>query len=388
MDDVSACTSESAPTVVVMFHTFGPYHCARLETGTDGMKAVGLEVNARDERYAWDQEALNPAFDKVTLFGRGNEGAMTRWRTIKKVWRTLTELRPSAVVLPGWSELAALVGIAWAWWRKVPVVLMSDSRREDQPRATWRERLKRMVVCRCQSALVAGRPHVEYFVSLGMPRDRIFTGYDVVDNDYFRDKAEGARLQAAEVRARYGVPKRYFLVVARLIPEKNLESLFKAYAQYVSSAREGWDLVILGDGPLRDRLEALRDELKLRDSIWMPGFKDYDELPMWYGLAGAFILASTKDTWGLVVNEAMAAGLPVLVSQGCGCCDDLVSEGENGFTFDPVSEWEMAETMRFIAEDSDVKAMGSKSQEIIDQWPLRRFGQGLLEAVEVGRMGK
>ena len=67
----------------------------------------------------------------------------------------------------------------------------------------------------------------------------------------------------------------------------------------------------------------------------MPGFKQYDELPIYYGLAGAFIHASTTEQWGLVVNEAMAAGLPVIVSERCGCAPDLVENGRNGFTFDP-----------------------------------------------------
>src|SRR5262249_59830905 len=96
-----------------------------------------------------------------------------------------------------------------------------------------------------------------------------------------------------------------------------------------------WKLVLLGEGEQRAKLEGLRDALGLRNDVSMPGFKQYDELPAYYGLASAFVHTSTTEQWGLVVNEAMAAGLPVLVSERCGCGPDLVREGVNGFTFDP-----------------------------------------------------
>src|SRR5206468_501416 len=100
------------------------------------------------------------------------------------------------------------------------------------------------------------------------------------------------------------------------------------YARYRMAAGPGaWSLVVLGDGVLRGDLEQLRTELNLGDHVLFPGFKQYDELPAYYGLATAFIHASMVEPWGLVVNEAMAAGLPVLVSARCGCAWDLVEEG-------------------------------------------------------------
>jgi len=116
----------------------------------------------------------------------------------------------------------------------------------------------------------------------------------------------------------------------------------------------------------------------------MPGFKQYDELPAWYGLAGAFVHASTTEQWGLVVNEAMASGLPVLVSERCGCAPDLVKDGVNGFIFDPYDVERLARLMYRLAHgDVDRDAMGRASQEIIADWGLERFADGLAKAVDV-----
>jgi glycosyltransferase involved in cell wall biosynthesis len=116
----------------------------------------------------------------------------------------------------------------------------------------------------------------------------------------------------------------------------------------------------------------------------MPGFKQYPDLPAYYGLAKAFIHASTTEQWGLVVNEAMASGLPVLVSNRCGCAMNLVKDGVNGFTFDPFNVEEMAEVMLRLTETPKhrLTEMGDASREIISNWGPERFAKGLHDAVE------
>jgi glycosyltransferase involved in cell wall biosynthesis len=121
----------------------------------------------------------------------------------------------------------------------------------------------------------------------------------------------------------------------------------------------------------------------LEDSVLLPGFKQYDELPAFYGPAGAFIHASTTEPWGLVVNEAMASGLPVLVSNRCGCAQDLVQEGKNGFTFDPDNVEELAQLMFQVSafQPSKLSEFGSESRRIISGWGPERFATGLRDAV-------
>ncbi len=158
-----------------------------------------------------------------------------------------------------------------------------------------------------------------------------------------------------------------------------------AYALYRKRAGDqAWSLVILGDGELRPQLEEERGRLGLNQWVLMPGFKQYEELPAWYGLASGFVHASTVEQWGLVVNEAMATGLPVLVSKRCGCARDLVREGVNGFTFDPFDVEELSRRMYDLAHgDVDRASMGRASREIIAHWGPERFAQGLEAAVEI-----
>jgi len=145
-----------------------------------------------------------------------------------------------------------------------------------------------------------------------------------------------------------------------------------------------WSLVLLGDGPLKSDLCHLISDLGLQHSVLLPGFKQYPDLPAYYGLASAFIHASTTEQWGLVVNEAMASGLPVLVSNRCGCAQDLVREGVNGFTFDPYNVEEMANVMLRLTETPKhrLTEMGDASRQLISAWGPERFARGLHDAAE------
>jgi glycosyltransferase involved in cell wall biosynthesis len=142
-------------------------------------------------------------------------------------------------------------------------------------------------------------------------------------------------------------------------------------------------LVLLGDGALRSSLESQIVSLALHDHVQMPGFIQYPELPAYYARAGAFIHASTSEQWGLVVNEAMASGLPVLVSHRCGCAPDLVQAGVNGFTFDPYNVEELANAiLKISALNFPLSTFGDASRKINANWGPSRFASGLKAAVE------
>jgi glycosyltransferase involved in cell wall biosynthesis len=124
--------------------------------------------------------------------------------------------------------------------------------------------------------------------------------------------------------------------------------------------------------------------LGVDDALVLPGFIGYRELPVWYGYAACLVHPSTTEQWGLVVNEAMASGLPVLVSERCGCASDLVENGRNGFTFNPYDMSELADRMLDIAKmkAQEREAMGNASQAIIAGWSPETFADGLQQAVD------
>ena len=148
----------------------------------------------------------------------------------------------------------------------------------------------------------------------------------------------------------------------------------------VSGEDAPWDLVLLGDGPMRDTLNTQLSTLNLHAHVHLPGFKPYDELPVYYGLAKAFVHASTTEQWGLVVNEAVASELPVIVSNRCGCVPELVQD--NGFTFDPANESELTERLLQMASLSadERRRLGEASYRIAANFAPDRFGEGLEQA--------
>ena len=206
----------------------------------------------------------------------------------------------------------------------------------------------------------------------------------------FRDGRKSSK-STDDGRQKYRLPENYFLASARFIEKKNLVRLIRAYAQYRKLAvdrddrqwtmdKGPWDLVLLGDGPLRKTLDSQLSTLNLQGHVPLPGFRQYEELPVYYGLAKAFVHASTTEQWGLVVNEAIASSLPVVVSNRCGCVPEVVQG--NGFTFDPMNEHELASRFLEMASlsDEDRKNLGDLSRTIAARFEPECFGQGLNRA--------
>lgn len=375
--------------VAVVFDNFGPYHLARLLEAARQFDVLGVEVRGKSAVYDWDTPESPAALKRVRLFEAGNT-AVDRWSPMHAALDAyVAPFYPHVVAIPGWATLAALAATAWALRRDIPVIVMSESNAWDFGRSTVRELVKRRILRSFSAALCAGASHKDYLVELGLDPEAIFLGYDAVDNNYFSASADRVRADGQMPELAPGDrldPKwrgRYFLASARFIKKKNLHGLLEAYAamrERVGEHADTWPLVVLGDGELWPELERRRRALRLDSHVYFPGFRQYRDLPAFYGTAGAFVHASTTEQWGLVVNEAMASGLPVLVSERCGCADSLVRDGVNGFTFDPDNIQELAQLMFRIQQRGDHTEMGQASRAILADWGPERFGKGLYDA--------
>jgi glycosyltransferase involved in cell wall biosynthesis len=389
--------------IAVAFNRIGPYHHARLCAVAKKLPLLALEGCDIDRTYLWDKVQRASEYPVRTLFDSGDCEEQRPSVVRQAVFKVLNEMNPAIVVAPGWASKLALSLLDWAMTSRKPAVVLSDSTMWDEKRTLFRECIKKRIISCFSSGFVAGTAHADYIMRLGMRSPNVALGYDVIDNDYFRTGAEKSRKQQKErkkQKAKTGkefcLPENYFLASARFVRKKNLSRLVEAYVLYrgkkdsqrprsTAKTEAPWFLVILGDGPLRGELKRQVAEAGLQNYVLMPGFKQYDELPVYYGLASVFVHASTTEQWGLVVNEAMASGLPVLVSSRCGCAQDLVHEGVNGFTFDPYNVEQLAELMLKVSASScPLSALGSASCEIISHWGLDRFANGLQQAVEIG----
>ena len=386
-------------SIAILFDRLGPYHWARLQAATRVFRVVAVETYATTREYPWEGIDESRAFDRVTLFDDISDGRRPRRALLRhKMAKALDEADPAVAMIPGWGTPASLIALQWCLRNQRPTVVMSESNAFDEKRYAFAESIKRIVVSRFSAGLAGGQLQKEYLIALGLPRNRVFTGYDVVDNDYFRRNAEELGSQAPEVRRNYQLPDNYFLASARFVPKKNLPTLIRAYASYRQLAaethnaqrirdNEPWDLVLLGDGPLRSILSRLISDLQLQGHVHLPGFVQYRDLPAYYALADVFVHASTTEQWGLVVNEAMAAGLPLIVSNRCGCVPDLVTESKNGFTFDPRSVKSLSKLMldMWHFPKGRLEEMRQESRRIIAGFTPADFATGAQRAIDVAK---
>ncbi|MBI4822359.1 MAG: glycosyltransferase family 4 protein [Deltaproteobacteria bacterium] len=348
--------------------------------GAQGLEVHGLEVAREDPEYRWKVIEGDGSTDRHTLFRDSNYGQLTRSEIARRVVETLTKLDPGAVAINGWAMPEALTALAWCRARRRVAILMSETFVAGS--GFWSERVKSAVVGRFDAGLVGGEPHVTYAAALGLPRDRIFKGYDAVDNEHFAAGAARARANAPELRRQLGLPEHYFFANTRFIARKNVGSLLRAFAR-LRREHPSWSLVISGSGEAETEWKSLASELGLGDVRW-PGFLQYDELPTYYGLAAAFVHPAISEPWGLVVNEAVSVGLPVLASRAVGARFELVEDGANGILFDPHDVDALERALRTIASlpSTRLAELGARSREISTHWTTRRFGEGLKSAIE------
>lgn len=241
----------------------------------------------------------------------------------------LISRRPGAVVFDGWESPAYLAGLWWARRKGVPVVA---SYRSTLATHTFTRGLvpvlRRWFFHRVSAVLTAGPASTAAVTSMGVPRERVVEGFNTVDV---------ARFAAGAAAARRGLPPRpghHFVYVGQLIPRKNVGALLRAFA----TIRERHDtLTVAGDGPLRAQLRAEADRFGLGGSVTFAGHLDQDGVVRAYAAADTMVLPSTEEVWGLVVNEALAAGLHTVVSTACGITPSIA--GMPGvFTADPSAE--------------------------------------------------
>jgi len=186
------------------------------------------------------------------------------------------------------------------------------------------------------------------------------------------------------------LPADYFLFVGRIIKEKNLEQLLVAYAKYaqlLGGSVTPWDLVLCGSGHEEENLRQSASHLPqhLREHIRFFGLIKQPELIDFYSCACCLVLPSISESWGLVVNEAMACGLPVLVSKQAGCAADFVKEDVAGRLLDPYDTNQMAHAlagMHRMDNQSRIE-MGEQSRRLIAGWGLERFCQGIMESAQI-----
>lgn len=378
----------SQPAVAIVYQQLGPYHIARAIAFAQQFRGTVhlIQLAAQEAQREW-QVNLETIDHRVQIhtIADGVLEAIDPHKLAAALVERLSHLALSALVVAGYSHPAMRAATRWGNRVRVSTILLSDSQQIDRPRHPVKEWLKgRWIVQHFQAAFVAGASASGYLSGLGFPRSKIWRGYDVVDNARFTQGSTAARQQASAIRATLQLPESsYFLYVGRFSPEKNLPRLLAAYHLYRNTVQSPWSLVIAGSGPEANALKTQAAQLGLSGVYWT-GFQQIDQLPAYYGLASACILPSLSEPWGLVINEAMACGLPILVSDRAGCLPDLVFPGINGYVFNPYDIQAMATGMQSLTERSseDRLALGAASQRIIANYTVEIWAQALSDCIQ------
>jgi glycosyltransferase involved in cell wall biosynthesis len=304
--------------------------------------------------------------------------------------RRLTRDRFDALWMHGYAHLTNLRAMAIAKMRGIPVLLRAESQAGSAQRTRGTRQIKeaglRLLLRQASAFLAIGSRNRAYYERYGVPPQRIFSMPYAVDNAFFQARVAEARERREAFRASLNLtPGRPIILFAsKFIARKRAGDLLEAYRRLSQEGTREPEpyLLFIGEGEERATLEA-----KARETGWSSirflGFKNQTELPAYFDLCDVFVLASEREPWGLIVNEVMNAGKPVIVSEGVGSADDLVRNGENGYIVPVGDITALTNALRRITADPALQQrMGDCSKEIIDRWSFYEDRIGLEQALE------
>jgi glycosyltransferase involved in cell wall biosynthesis len=276
-------------------------------------------------------------------------------------------------IVAGYS--LATVRLWWrSLWRRAPFVIWSGTiASSHEPVAGWRRLQRRVLVRRASGFVAYGSLARDYLVGLGAPRERVMIGINTVETGFFRREAE--RLRGAATRPE-------FLCIGDLTARKRPDHALRAFAAATTGHPDAV-LTFVGDGPLRASLQAEAAALGVAARVHFEGFRQRSDIPGYLARARCLLFPTWFDIWGLVLPEAMAAGVPAIASVHAGATHDLVEDGVTGFALDFADTAAAAARLRWFLENPPAAAaMGlAARQRIEERASLRVSAAGFVSAI-------
>ncbi|MGZ9034035.1 MAG: glycosyltransferase [Rhodospirillales bacterium] len=370
--------------VAICFQQFAPYHVDRIAAvhrALGGkMRVFGVEYSNTSTTYAWER-ANSEGFERITLFPSGNWETMTWMGRLRGLVSCLLRIKAKHVFLINYQlPDTFLCAVLLRLLGKSPYVMMG-SKFSDKDRFVWKEVVKKWLFTPYFGGITSGELHSRYLEFLGVGTQNFRTGLDTLSLQRVREISGGEPAPGGQ-----DYHKRHFTIVARMVPEKDLPTAVRAYARYCEVCEERGleprDLVLCGDGPERGLIERIVQQNNVR-SVRFFGFATEREVCETLATSLALILPSVSETWGLVINEAIAMGVPVLCSDVCGARDELVRSGVNGFSFAPGEVEGLANLMMMVSSEEDVwRQLSAGSSMVAPQADATRFARAVASVVQ------
>ena len=376
--------------IAILWQRFLPYHVARISQLSKrcaqlGYRLTAIEVASQDSSYGFDRETAPTDFDHICCFQNSSYHDHSALEIHSKVLAALEAAAPDVVFAPATPFPEGMAAITYREQSFARTIMMDDAWTHTDRRGDIVAVVKRLIHNNIDGMFIPAPSHESYYVGLGVPKKKLIFGVDVVDNDRFADAAASEREAARRTAPPAHLIVSYFLFVGRFLPRKGIETLVSAYAEYRrATITSPWNLVLVGGGAHET---AIRHIAAGVEGVYFAGAQFGSDLHRYYGLAKLLIVPSESDPWGLVINEALASGLPVIASTGCGATRSLVQVGQNGWHFSPRDTVALTQAMLAAAAlpPATLAKMGEKSKQIISPWSLDRFVDGILQAMQLPR---
>lgn len=338
------------------------------------------------QRVRWDTPLLDGYEHKFLKNLRRHDLVRGFWSLINlEIVRELRQQRYDALIINGHNHATHLVALSAAKLLEIPVLMRCETHLR-LARSTLKRAIRKPIrtfIYRflCAACLPIGTRNREFYLSHGVNEARLFTVPYAVDNAFFARAAQSLA-ERPSLRAELGLSpnKPLVLVASKLIPRKRPMDLLVAFHNLRNTGVDA-ALAFVGSGEQEDDLKEYVQQQQLPD-VHFFGFRNQSELPKFYSVADVFVLPSENEPWGLVINEVMCAGLPVVVSDEIGAVADLVRHGENGFTYDAGDIDALTEYLAQLLREPEMRArMGKASRRVIAEWNHERCVLGIKQAL-------
>jgi glycosyltransferase involved in cell wall biosynthesis len=294
----------------------------------------------------------------------------------RKMLYWVRKFKPDVVNVSGYYETAMNLVIFYCRLNDIKVIISVDSTEDDKPNIWWKEAIKRFVVNRAQGFFCYGSKAAEYMLKFGAKPNQILLENNAVDNQTISSIYQEVYLNREAEKQKYGLRPYNFIYTGRLMAIKNVANLLIAYSKLKT---KDWGLIILGDGAEGEGLRKYVADNQLEGVKFIEG-QAWFNVPKFMALGDVFVLPSYSEPWGLVVNEAMVGGMPVIVSNKCGSSHDLVKNDKNGYTFNPYDTDELATIMeKFVDAPDKIESFGKVSKGIIKKYSPEQVAQEMYD---------
>lgn len=309
----------------------------------------------------------------------------TRLELNPSLWNELNRNNYDLIVTGGYFPPTMLLGILWARVKNIPYILICENNLLNRPgplRMMARNLFLPGIIKKAAALLPLGREQKRYLEKYGRKSSGMFFFPNVTDNDFFTTESAKYRKRKKKIKNDLGLSGKYtVLFVGRFSPEKGLFTLIRAH-QKILEKKKDVNLLLVGSGALKEKLRKLVKSKRTKNVKFAGGIPN-KKLPRYYGISDIFVLPSTFEPWGVVVNEAMASSLPVVLSDKVGSGGDLLKEGENGLSFTAGNVEELSEALlKLLEEPQLLENMGNKSRDIISDYNYEYCRINLLKAIK------